>query len=247
MQDNKLAIIIVVWNRSDLITTQVELLRRFCKDDDYEIIVVDNSTDMTKSAEVRNHANAINCTYIKTNTALHTSQSHAYAANYAYQSFKQSYEYMLFLDHDNFPIKDFSVKSILNGRVIGGVGQTKPTKTYLWPGCVLINNKLIDQSIVDFSTNSQLGLDTGGNLYKVLERHGLHNCVFFDQFEIKNALYDKIEWGAYNIQCTQPGDSPCSFMHFLNASNWGGSQYNEERINSLMTILKNYVAEELAK
>lgn len=243
---NKLAIIIVVWNVHDLISTQLDLLKRFCKDDSFDIIVIDNSTNLSIAARVKKYVETAGCIYIKTNTNLETSNSHAFACNHAYETYKLQYEYMLFLDHDNFPIKDFSVKNLLNDKVIGGVGQTR-LKTYLWAGCVALNNKIVDQNMVDFSTNPQFNLDTGGNLYQILEKYGLDSCVFLDQFETKNTLYDKYDWWAYNIIANQKKDAQFSFMHFINASNWSNSQTNEERINSLMILLKNYVDSETNK
>ena len=154
---------------------------------------------------------------------------------------------MLFLDHDIFPIKNFSVKEVLKDKIIAGIGQTKINKTYMWPGCFALDNQKAQQNLVDFSTNSEFGLDTGGNLYRLVEAHGQNNCVFFDQFQVENTLYDKYDYHFFTTVSTRAGQPTFSFMHFLNASNWNNSQYNEERINSLLKVLRNYVNTEVGK
>ncbi len=247
--ENKIAIIIVVFNISNLISTQIELIKYLCKDNNYDIIVIDNSHHNKShiSEEIKNYTINLNCLYDKvTEDLFDFSQSHAFACNYAYNKFQEHYEYMFFLDHDNFPIANFSVKEILVDKIIGGVGQSRITKDYFWPGCVMFNNKKISKDLIDFSINRELGLDTGGQLYQVIDVHGKEQCVFFDQLDVKNTSFAGNTYNFYNI-FTNIINAPYkfSFMHFINASNWNNKSHNNDRINSLLKILHGYAYEKI--
>lgn len=238
----KTAIIIIVFNISNLISTQIKLINKFCKDIEFDIIVIDNSNKIEISSIIEKHTTDNGCQYIKTPEApCDFSQSHAFACNFAYSLLKNKYDYVFFLDHDNFPIGNFSVSEILTNEIIAGIGQSCISKNYFWPGCVMINNK-INSNLVDFSVNPNLGLDTGGNLYKIIDVYGIHNCIFFDQIDIKNTLFDGKSYNNYNI-ITAPISmaQQITFMHFINASNWNKIICNEDRINSLLKILDEYV------
>lgn len=236
--ENKVAIIIVVFNISNLIETQISLVKRFCKDDNFDIIVIDNSSNLIIASEIKNVVERLYCKYYKTAApTADFSQSHASACNYAHLNFKDQYSYMFFLDHDNFPIKNFSITDILQDKLLGGVAQARADKHYFWPGCVMINIKLTSGDIVDFSTNSEIGLDTGGNLYKIIEKYGLGSCICFDQYEKPNSVNSSHHY--YNLICnTKTSIAEFSFMHFINGSNWNYNIKNNDRINSLLQILK---------
>lgn len=236
---NKTAVIIVTFNISNLIEKQIELIKKFCKDD-HDIIVVDNSNNLNVANDIKNIVNSLNCNYLKTNSPSDFSESHAAACNFAYKQFRKTYKYILLLDHDNFPTEDFKVSSVIIDKVIGGTGQKRGAIYYYWPGCLMINNELIDTDMVDFSTNPRLSLDTGGNLYKIVEKYKFEKCVNFDQYEIYDT--NDINYGFYNNICAP---STCSskftFMHFINASNWNNKENNETRINRLLGILNERI------
>lgn len=201
----------------------MEFIAKNCLDD-FEIIIIDNSTNEHAIHNIKYHSIKLGLKYIKTNaTSLNGSSSHSFAANLSYQMFKNDYEYFFYLDHDCFPIKEFSVIDILNGKEFAGVGQSK-SKTYLWPGCLMFKQN--DE--IDFSPNHELRLDTGGNLYKLITED---NTIFFNEFYQQNPDFNKSFYNFYSLI----NDS--MFMHFLNASGWNNTENNEERINSLINIL----------
>lgn len=235
---NKVAIIIVVFNISNLIAKQIELLTRFCKDDNFDIIVVDNSNKPHIASEIRRRVEKFGYIYDKTDAGTADfSQSHAGACNYAYQKFQSNYDYIFLLDHDNFPTTKFSVKDTLGDLIIGGIAQPKPTKTYFWPGCLMINNSKIEKALVDFSISSEFGLDTGGQLYKIIDKYGIEQCHNFDEYQI-----DTSDGSGYSMICNQKSSlSTFVFMHFRNASNWSNQINNDQRITNLLSELHNYV------
>lgn len=229
----KTGIIIITYNIDPAITIkQVECIRRFCKDEP-DIIIVDNSSLPECAEATRYHAGQMKVEYVKTQAAsLGGSDSHCFAANVSYLQFKDRFSYLLYLDHDNIPIKEFSVKEVLGNKVMAGIGQIKEGVQYVWAGCVFLNNDMVDHSLVDFSTNHELRLDTGGNLYKIIERYGEENCIFFNEAYHQNPNFNKSFYNFYTLI------NDGMFFHMVNASNWANSEGHVERMNSLMSILQ---------
>lgn len=232
--NDKLGIVVVTYNNPGLITKQVECFNKFCKDD-FDIIIVDNSTEQKAIDAIQYYNQSLGCQYFKTNAASRNgSESHAFACNVAYNKLKDEYKYLFYIDHDNFPVKDFCVADSLKNHVIGGLGQGKQ-KGYFWAGCVMFDNSLVEQSDIDFSTNKQYQLDTGGNLYKVIEKYGKDKCVFFSEAYHQNHCFTGTLYNYYSMIYNE------TFMHFINASNWANSEKHEERINSLLNILEKKI------
>lgn len=233
---DKLGIIIVTYNIADLITKQIECIKKFCVDKNYDIIIIENSDHDDVSTAIRYYVRNIDCIFLKTRSAdANSSLSHAFACNFAYSKFRDNYDLFLFLDHDNFPIKNFSVAEILKDKVIAGLGQSK-SKDYYWPGCVMFNNSSIEHNLIDFSVSHDLELDTGGMLYKIIERHGKENCAFFDEKYYENPFWKSV---GYNFYATINNDM---FMHFINSSNWNPTDKNKERIYTLLHILDGKIS-----
>jgi len=101
------AVISIVYNQSELIMRQTKLFRKFCLEP-IDFIIIDNSTIASVTEAIKYH-NA-DCIYHKTSTPHgQPSLSHAFAANFAYSLYKDSYDYLLWADHDLFPVKPFSI------------------------------------------------------------------------------------------------------------------------------------------
>lgn len=228
--NNKTIIIIITYNNADLINRQVEYIRKFCKDE-FDIAIIDNSNKKEVIDAIMYYNNTLGCLYYKTRASTaDSSQSHCFAANFAYDKFKDGYKYFAFFDHDLFPVVDFSVEKILNGKIMAGIVQEK-SKKYFWPGCLLFDNSKIDQSIIDFSTNREFQLDTGGNLYKIVEKYNCDEFIFFNEQYFENPYFKKSRYNFYSMI------NNGMFMHFINGSNWNNSEHHVERINSLLNIL----------
>lgn len=224
-------IVIITYNVHYLLLKQVELIRKFCKDE-FKIIVIDNSSLSHEAKSIRYHALNLGCEYIRTQaSSVNGSDSHAFAANLSYNIVKNDYNYLFYLDHDCFPTKEFSVKEILENKVMAGIAQVKDKK-YLWPGCLMIHNYPTIRDLVDFSPCHEFRLDTGGKLYKVIDFYGEENCLFFDEVHVQNKDFNKSMYNFYS------DINNGMFMHFINGSNWNESNDNRERINSLLNILE---------
>lgn len=225
-------IVIVTYNRADLLPLQLEAIRLFCADK-HEVVIIDNSTDEESSAMIAFIASD-NRVYRTSSNSRNSSDSHAFAANFAFNKLRNDYEHFLFLDHDIFPTKPFSVAEMLRDRFIGGLGQIKH-KTYLWPGFVFWRNDKIES--LDFSTSP--GLDTGGNTWKEVERIGIEGVVWQPEVYHENPYFKEPPYNFYSVI----GDG---WMHFINSSNWNGQPNHNERLDSLTTILREKINESIA-
>jgi len=226
---NKTGIFIVTYNVPSLLPVQIDRIVRHCKDD-YEVTVVDNSTNKEAAEAIHYHAVRLGCHYMRTQAGSKGgSESHAFACNMSYQREGRKYAYVLYLDHDNFPVKDFNVSKWLGDNVIGGLGQNK-FKTYMWPGLVMINNSKVDPLKVDFSCSREHFLDTGGMLFPIIEAAD-DKALFFDEAYHENPHFPHPPYNYYSMLAGG------TFMHFVNGSNWAKQGGNDERLNSLINIL----------
>lgn len=231
----KVAIVIIIYNIPfDIFLLQIESIKKFCTDEDYEIEIIDNSTDMTIAEGIQYHSGILGLNYTKTNaSSSNGSDSHSFAANTSFRLLKNRYQYWLYLDHDCFPIKPFSVVKILGEKYIAGIGQNVTNK-YFWPGCVMF--KYFHD--IDFSPSHQLGLDTGGGLRKVIEYWGEENCIFFNESYNQNPNYN----GEYNHYALINNGM---FLHCINGSGWNKIEGNNDRLNSLINIIRKKVDEKV--
>lgn len=224
-----LGIIIITYNCHSLLRKQIERIGRHCLDK-FELIVVDNSTDKESIQHIKyicslNHSIKL----VKTDASSRNgSGSHAFAANVAWGMFRDQYSHFLFLDHDCFPVKAFSVVEILGDKIMAGIAQAK-SKLYVWPGCLMLRAGLD----VDFSTNHELQLDTGGNLYKIIEQ-APDDIIYFDEQYKENPEFNKNMYNFYALI------NNGMFMHFINGSGWNAVGNQEERINSLLNQLDKH-------
>lgn len=229
-----LGIIIVTYNTLvDIFLLQIDAINKFCKDD-YRIEIIDNSHDLEKAEGIRYHSERLGLSYRKTfSRDSNGSDSHSFAANLSYNILKDTYDYLFYLDHDCIPIKPFSVSTILGDKLMAGIAQNVE-HTYFWAGCFLFNNRKIEKDLLDFRPDNTLGLDTGGSLYKLIEHHTKESCLFFHEAYHQNPYFNGRLYNYYSIINEQ-------FLHFINSSNWNGTENHTERINSLITVTKEII------
>jgi hypothetical protein len=227
------AIIITCYNESRFIKKQVDLIRRF-HNEQVDIIIVDNSTDSETVDQIKYYNKEMGCIYMKTNaSSKNGSESHSFSLNLSYHIYKNDYKYIMYLDHDAFPTHEFSIKEMIGDNIITGMGQRKGEIEYFWPGCVMWNNEAIDRNLIDFSCSHDLGLDTGGLLYRVIEAYGKEKCPFLNEKHVQNPNFNKSMYDFYS----EINDG--MFLHMVNGSNWNPSEGHDERINSLLNILES--------
>ncbi len=222
-------VVIIFYNNTDFLLRQKQHLDRFMQDE-FKLIVIDNSSDDHIAAGMKHHADEMGLEYVRTKaTSQNGSDSHAFALCFAYQKYVTQFEQILVLDHDNFLVKPFSVNETLANKSIAGLGQIRNGQKYFWPGCCLFKTSVE----MDFSISK--GKDTGGGTYKAIEDVGEDNCAFFDEAYAQNPGFQNSTYDFYAL--IHNG----TFMHFINGSNWAQSDFNDERLNSLFNILTNYL------
>lgn len=225
----KTGIFIIVYNTDRFLSKQLELIKEYCTDDKYVIYVINNSP--VSAGEVNDkieyQANRAGAIYLKTiPDAKHSdpSRSHAGACNFIYREIGRSMDYCLFLDHDIFPLKQFSVREKLKNRMMAGVEEMRLSSEkkvqYLWLGLLFINNNSMSEenkNMVSFMPTSKYGvaLDTGGELHELISKNNIEkNFIFLDKKRGDNAVFNKNRYSYYSVIDDE------SWMHFINGSNW---------------------------
>lgn len=235
----KVGIVIICYNiDTRILILQLDAIKKYCTDEDYRIEIVDNSSIEEQAEAIKHYAKVYGLDYQRTkSSAQNDSWSHSFAANFSYERLKNDYDLFFYIDHDCIPLKKFSVKEILGDKIMAGV-RSGPKLNYFWPGCLMWNNVEIDKSLVSFSPNNAMRLDTGGQLYRVIEKYGEDRCLFFDEVGCQNPYFlDTPLYTFYMMICNE------TFMHFINASGWNPTERNDQRLNSLINIATNKIAE----
>ncbi len=102
----------------------------------------------------------------------------------------------------------------------------------------MLRNNLVNRELVDFNPNAELGLDTGGNLYKLIEHHGKDKALFLDEVYAQNTEFNGPAYNQYALLCNG------TFVHFINGSNWANAKEHTNRINSLVNLVTGMVDKE---
>lgn len=231
--------IIILFNTDKFITEQIRLLQKYVTD---KIAVVDNSSDYAIAEKVKEICYENKVEYLKTFCdETDFSKSHAYACTIAINLFRNMDESILLLDHDIFPLREFDKPA--EEIILAGIAQIRTSAkhitddsgkryifTYLWPGLLYINTRalVLNEINVKPCIVMETFLDTGGGLYSLTAGNPDRIRYYNEQHQEftlndKKDIYSIIENGAW--------------MHFQRGSNWANSEYHEERISYLMSIL----------
>ncbi len=210
-------IVITVFNITNLLELQVELWRKYL---DCEIKVVDNSTNLQISLEVKGICENIGVEFVK--SAIYegdSSRSHGFACNLGY-TFYGNCDLIGLVDHDIFPFKPIDL-SYMTEFQMAGIQQLRKTFIYLWPGLIFIDPIIGD---VDFMPDKINGthLDTGAGTWHHISAG--KPVKFLDELDVE------FEGGNYSIVDD-------TFMHFRNASNWKEEEGHGDRMGNLITVL----------
>lgn len=232
----KIGIAIITYNLDcRVFVLQVDAIMNLCKDD-YVIEVFDNSTEKEAAKAIKYHCDIRGISYKRTKSgSKNSSDSHCFALKCAFEMMRERYDWFFFLDHDCIPVRKFSVVEVLGLSLMAGIGQGVQKK-YLWVGCLMMNLSGLDKNDIDMNYSHEYGLDSGGKLYKVIEKYGMENFNFFDEtycqldgFAGKYGYYTLINDGM--------------FLHMIGGSNWEKNDRHEERMSALINITNELIAE----
>jgi len=210
MSENKIGFVVVTYNKPELLDYQIKLINKNCLNTNYEINIVDNSTKPDAISEIAKICESYGVNYTKVMyQESWASVSHAKAFNHFYDNHKSEYNYLFFLDHDLFPIKNFDVIELLDDSDIAGCRNYIKGVEYMFPGCLIL--KKTDE-VINFIPLH--GLDTGCQLSGFIKKHK-HRFLEVDNKPIGDGKYKHTRLhGFYNIIHNE------TFIHFIKASNW---------------------------
>ena len=207
----------------------MEAIKSLCADKDYTVEIIDNSSIPSFATDIEYHSKVYGVNYTKTFSAdQNGSTSHAYAANVAYNLFKDKFDLLFFADDDLIPLSVFSVESIIGDKIGGGLGQHDGR--YVWPGLFFLNNTKIDKTLISFSPCP--GFDTGGSLHKLIDHYGKENFFFSNEAYQQNPGFIDERYGTISLLHN------LTFAHMVGASNWRNEDRLEERTNSFINFVK---------
>lgn len=236
------AFVIVIYNIDHLLQRQLDLIRKYCKGE-YDIIVINNSDIEAKANSINVICNANGLIYLKTDSGgANPSDSHAFAISVAHNTYRDSYRRICYLDHDIFPVKEFSFDGLLNDTYVAGNHQQRPYADgvieYMWPGLLAINYNMVDKDLINCYPTVVNGvmLDTGGRLYNLLNTLPRDKYRFLDEIYERNPAMEKSQYSYYSMMADK------TFMHFIGASNWMGKKDTEQRVQTLLKILDEKTA-----
>jgi hypothetical protein len=253
-EENQTLLVTIAFNEAALIETQIELLRKYFKDP-FTHIIVDNSTDFEKRASIREICLKNQVGYLGVPPNPYTqNKSHAAAMHWAYFQLvkKSKCSRFGFLDHDIFPIGDFSIKDKMEiglyGRVMHAYFKNGYLEKYkleipywsLWAGYCFFDRKRIQApfpwSMNFFSKHFKDGffLDTGGGLWDSLysktpypgpmASYRVENVLKNDSSEIQNQSFEILDE---------------SWVHFVSLSNWREITDLDKKKSILLKMLKS--------
>jgi len=161
------ALFTVAYQDPQAIDLQAPLLRHFVPDAHY--IVVDNSPDDGRAAEIERVAAAHGVPYLRApdNPWQKSSRSHGIVLNWIWHNIIRPGAPEMFglLDHDLFPTApDDPFAPLATQDVYGYVRTTEPPseRWFLWAGFTMMRFAAVRDLKLDFGQDWFLGLDTGG-------------------------------------------------------------------------------------
>jgi glycosyltransferase involved in cell wall biosynthesis len=231
----QLHIITVTFNNERLLVHQIKLLQKNLKDD-FELVVVDNSTDKIKRQLIKEFCLLHGILYFPViqNPYYGGSESHAYCLNWSYRNYIQKIRprYFGFIDHDAFPVNEHSLISVLQKQQVYGHLQSRGEYWYLWAGLCFYRFESVKDLALDFMPGviQNTAVDTGGLnweiLYKHLDRQKLlfpaHSYIQLREGEVIQS--DKME---------RLGD----WLHSFNGSNWMQVKSKDREIDEYLQKL----------
>ena len=239
-------ILTIAFNNVYVIKEQIELIEKFCKNN-YIHIIADNSTDIKKRNEIKNICQKkINIYYYSLPEKnpynnYDSSSSHGASINYLWiniLSKLDNIKYILLLDHDIFPTKEFDLKNMLYNTPFYGVVKERKMGWYLWPGFSCFKKNFCDRKKLDFLP-SKYG-DTGSANYEILYKN-------FDLKTIKKASDVYVDLALQNVekddlyvdQKNKIEIIDDTWVHLINAADWAGTGSVEQKFKKMRDFMNN--------
>lgn len=241
-------VITVAYNQVLLIEKQIELVKLHVKDMNYLHVVVDNSPNKNVRKQIKEICEKEKVGYVSIpffidklicHKLFRYGVSHGAALNWIYYNFlkQQKPIIFVFLDHDVFPMEDYSIINTLGDRDFYGVERIRGNGWYLWPGWCIYRFDAIDNCHPNFLPYimKETFLDAGGGNYpRIYSRYDL-KTIEFPPVVTKRIRYSKNLYthnDIYHGDCVQLIDS--TWLHLINGSNYAKIPGKEELVNLMI-------------
>lgn len=245
---NDLYLITIAFNHVGLIERQIKLVKKYVKDVSFKHVIVDNSPDKGVRRDIQRTCERENVEYIGVPMYINKLMScklfgyglsHGAALNWTFYHFlkQRNPQYLVLLDHDVFPLKEYSFYEKLGKRVFYGVERNMGAGWYLWPGWSVFRFEVMRGKKLDFLPifMGDTYLDAGGGNYKQLYCHYNINDIIFPVVKTKRVRKTKglnTYVDIYHGDCIQYIDD--SWMHIINGSNYAKISGKDNYVNQIL-------------
>lgn len=244
----ELFIITVAYNHVRLIEKQIELVRRHVADKYYQHVIVDNSPNKKVRKQIEEVCFKERVVYVSVPCIIDklichkifgNGVSHGAALNWMFYFFLKQQKPVRFalIDHDVFPMEDYSFIDKLGERDLYGVERIREHGWYLWPGWCIIKYDAISDCCPNFLPYylNDCYLDSGGGNYpRFYGRYDLKDIEFppvvTRRIRHTKGLTDYND--IYHGDCVQLIDG--KWLHFINGSNCAKIPGKEKLVDKVL-------------
>lgn len=222
----KLFVIVLAFNQPELIKLHYAAMRKFLRDE-HEYFIMDNSSDESRSREIREFCLDRHIHYVRLpkNPGIDESTNPGFAFNWIYRNLVERLKPARFgfIDSDLFPVEPVSIDPYLDdGEAWGIITERKPTLLrplrrpvwYLWLGLLFFRRERFAGRAPDFLPG-EWGIDAGGKvrvdpreIMKLPDVHDLHREYRWTEVApgVKVIMYGKFahftgaSWMPHNLE-----------------------------------------------
>lgn len=253
----ELYVITVAYNHVRLIEKQIELVKQHVTDKAYLHVIVDNSPNKKARQQIKEICKREQVGYVPVPVFIDklichrifgNGISHGAALNWMFYHFLEQHKPVRFalIDHDVFPMEDYSFVDKLSERDFYGVARVMKDGWYVWPGWCIFKYDALSNCKTNFLPYylKESYLDSGGGNYpRFYGRYDLKD-IEFAPVETKRIRHSK-GLTAYNDiyhgDCVQLIDS--KWLHFINGSNCAKIPGKEKLVDKMIDNIEELYAE----
>ncbi len=284
----KVLIFTYAYNRPDFIEIQHKTFKKYLKDE-YEFIVFNDARNHNMENQINHMCTHYGIRCIRIPQEIH---SRPYLQRWPSENYNDPavrncnvVQYSLnkvgfdhddivaLLDSDLFLVKEFSIRTYMQGQPVAGVHQSRATGRirYLWIGLIFLDMAILpDKRTINFNCGRVHGVsvDAGGHSHYYLERHPNIPVKYLNQrypyvFHCDNCKRSNASFCRHNnqllrdrgfddiwIKFIQDGPRDMEFyqnehfVHYRAGSNW--NNLSQAYHNQKTQILRNFINTRLA-
>lgn len=258
--EHELYVVTVAYNKPELIKLQIDYVKKNLTDKDYLYIVVDNSGDFGVRKTIEKICRQENVAYFSVPKSFYRvlfpklfwyGISQAMALNWFCRKVLPSIpssKYIAFIDHDLFPLREYSLVEHIGEMPFFGVQCLREGLYYLWSGFAVYDRSRVKSTDFDFMPcfMGKTFYDAGGSNYLSIYSHYKLQKAMFAYPETHR--YNKNGGGDYNEvyhrDCFEIIDK--AWIHLINGSNYAHLKGKEAVLQRVINHLDS-IASKLDK